>query len=65
MVDALKNKIKSSFHQTLPAFDSYTTKNAIKKRYLMVTSHIGAYPYPALPQAPHNQRNESRRKEVN
>ena len=65
MVDATKRKIKSSCHQALPADDSHQTKNAIKRRYLMVTSHLGAYPHPAPPQAPHRQRNESRRKEVN
>lgn len=65
MVDAPKNKIKCPFHQALPAVDSYPTKNAIKKRYLMVTSHLGAYSHPALPQALYNQRNESRCKEVN
>lgn len=65
MVDATKRKIKSSCHQVLPADDSHQTKNAIKRRYLMVTSRLGAYPHPASLPAPHNQRNQSRRKEVN
>lgn len=65
MVDATKRKIKSSCHQALPADDFHQTKNAIKRRYLMVTSRLGAYPHPAPLPALHRQKNESCRKEVN
>lgn len=65
MVDAPKNKIQSSFHQPFPAVDAYPTKNVIKKRSLMLTSHLGAYPHPALPQAPINREINIVPKEVN
>jgi hypothetical protein len=65
MVDAPKNIIQNSFHQPLPAVDAYPTKNAIKKRPLMLTSYLGAYPHPALPQAPISREKNIVPKEVN
>ena len=65
MVDAPKNKIKNSFHQPLPAVDSYQRENTIKKRYLMVNvTPFGAYSHLALPQAPINREMNIVPKEV-
>lgn len=66
MVDAQKNTIKSSFHQPLPAVDSYQRENTIKKRYLMVNvTPFSAYPHLALPQTPINRGMNIVPKEVN